>query len=150
MKVLMVCLGNICRSPLAQGILEHKCNAYGLNWQIDSAGTSAYHVGQAPDHRSIDIAKQNGIDITRQHARQVKQKDLDQYDLILAMDQSNLKNLEKLSSKTNHEKIKLILSFGSGDKIDVPDPYYVNGFDRVYDMIEDACEGLIEHYKVLS
>ncbi len=150
MKVLMVCLGNICRSPLAQGILEHMCKEKGLQWEVDSAGTSAYHIGEKPDTRSIDIAQLNGIDISRQQARQVVKEDLNRYDLILAMDQSNFRNLLKLSNSSNEQKIKLMLSYGKRENLEVPDPYYVNGFDIVFDMINEACEALVNEYQLAS
>ncbi len=143
MKVLMVCLGNICRSPLAEGILKAKCAEMGLDWQVDSAGTSAFHIGELPDPRSIQTAKDNGIDITDQRARQVSWDDFEKYDLILAMDSSNFRSLTSMKTSP---KIKMMLSFGNGVESDVPDPYYNNGFDSVYNMLENACEGLLKTY----
>ena len=108
----MVCLGNICRSPLAEGIMRQKIEDHNLDWVVDSSGTGNWHVGKAPDSRSIAVADKYGIDISRQRARQFKGHDLDQYDLILTMDSSNYRNVLRLSSNKNHEKkVKLIMNF---------------------------------------
>ena len=148
MKVLMVCLGNICRSPLAQGILEEKVKSLGLNWEVDSAGTSAYHIDEAPDQRSIDIARGHGIDISHQKARQFVVSDLEEFDLILAMDSSNYQHIWSKNTDKNHEdKIKLILNYVyPGRNMAVPDPYYDGGFQRVYDLIDAATDALIKRY----
>ncbi|MCL4163832.1 UNVERIFIED_CONTAM: hypothetical protein GTU68_032737 [Idotea baltica] len=136
----MVCLGNICRSPLAQGILETKVDAN--NVFVDSAGTGAYHLGKLPDRRSIAVAKKNGIDITNQSARQFKVEDFDEFDLIFAMDQSNYQNIISLARNADDEnKVKLILNEISPENHSVPDPYYGGdrGFDNVYEMLDEAC-----------
>ena len=141
----MVCLGNICRSPLAEGILSHldKTN----NFRIDSAGTSAYHVGELPDPRSIEIAHINGIDITNQRSRAFKIADFDKFDVIYAMDNSNLNNLQSFArNKSDKQKIKLILNeIYPNENRDVPDPYYGgdNGFINVFSMLNDACKIII-------
>ena len=98
----MVCLGNICRSPLAHGILQNRIEAHKLDWEVDSAGTSGWHIGQQPDHRSIAIARSNGIDISGQKARQFKASDLDYYDIIYVMDSSNYQNVSLLDPTNSH------------------------------------------------
>ncbi len=145
MRVLMVCLGNICRSPLAQGILERKVLQYELNWEVDSAGTSSWHIGEGPDGRSVAIAKEHEIDISHQRSRQISPEDLDYYDLILAMDVSNYQNIRDLSSrKSHHDKIKMVLNYVyPGQNRAVPDPYYNGGFQRVFDLLDEALEKVI-------
>lgn len=149
MKILMVCLGNICRSPLAQGILEHKIKEKKLNWEVDSAGTSGWHSGEKPDNRSIAIAYKYGINISNQRSRKLNGYDLENFDLIFAMDTSNYNDILKLAqSKSEIEKIKIILneSFPNENRI-VPDPYYDNnGFEEVYQLLDQACDKIIEHY----
>ena len=139
-KVLMVCLGNICRSPLAEGILKSKVNN---TVSIDSAGTGNYHVGEAPDPRSIQIAKKYGIDISQQRARQFKASDFDRFDHIYVMDQSNFQNVVKLARNPEDiSKVKLILEEIQPDtKAEVPDPYFggSNGFENVYRLLDEAC-----------
>ena len=151
MKVLMVCLGNICRSPLAQGILEYKLMQRGIDhWYVDSAGTSSWHVGELPDQRSIGIAKEYGIDITKQRGRQINLQDLEEFDLILAMDQSNFNDISRLSSdKLSENKIKLILNYVyPGKNLPVPDPYYDGSFQRVFDLLDEAADKIIEtHFR---
>ncbi|MEN0002666.1 MAG: low molecular weight protein-tyrosine-phosphatase [Bacteroidota bacterium] len=147
MKVLMVCLGNICRSPLAEGILKHQLQEKGLTWEVDSAGTGAWHVGERPDPRSIAIAKQHGIDITQQRARQFKASDLQEYDLIFAMDQSNYQNILRLATTPEQEqKVQMIMErVPPFERQDVPDPYWDdNGFQNVFDMLDEACEQIIK------
>jgi protein-tyrosine phosphatase len=149
MKILMVCLGNICRSPLAQGILERKIKERGLDWEVDSAGTGHWHLGEQPDPRSIDIAEQYGLDIRQQRARQLQSADLDDYDLILAMDRSNYNDIRnKAFSPAQEQKVKMILDFvHPGEDRNVPDPYWNDeGFEKVYHMLEEACEGVINAY----
>jgi protein-tyrosine phosphatase len=104
MKILMVCLGNICRSPLAQGLLETKIKSYKMNWEVDSAGTGSWHIGDPPDLRSIKIARYNGIDITQQKSRQFSVQDFDSFDLILPMDNQNLEDILNKSRSQEHEK----------------------------------------------
>jgi len=141
MKILMVCLGNICRSPLAEGILQSKVHSDSI--QVDSAGTAAYHVGELPDQRSIAVAKKYGIDLTKQRARKFSVKDFDTFDLIYAMDASNYQNILDLARNNEDEqKVKLILNeIDSESNSDVPDPYYGenDGFENVYQMLDTAC-----------
>jgi protein-tyrosine phosphatase len=147
MKILMVCLGNICRSPLAEGILQNKIRQKGLNWQVDSAGTGAWHTGERPDSRSIAIARKYGIDITGQKARQFRSDDLEHFDLVLAMDSSNYQDLLRHAvSKEQEEKIHLIMNFVTpGQNQSVPDPYWNNdGFEQVYQMLDEACSRVVE------
>lgn len=149
MKVLMVCLGNICRSPLAEGILEDKIKQHGLNWKVDSSGTGSWHIGKLPDPRSIAVAKKYGIDLTQQRARQFKAHDLENFDLILTMDSSNLNNVLRLSSNPEQEKkVKMIMNFVQpGYNQSVPDPYWDDdGFEKVFQMLDEACAKIIEHY----
>ncbi|WP_277632513.1 low molecular weight protein-tyrosine-phosphatase [Avrilella dinanensis] len=142
MKILMVCLGNICRSPLAEGILKSKVNAKKVF--VDSAGTGAWHSGSQPDKRSVAVARKYGIDITDQRARVFLPEDFDRFDHIYVMDHSNYKNVCRLAP--NHEainKVQLILNESYPDKnMEVPDPYYGgdSGFDDVYKMLDEACE----------
>jgi len=149
MKILMVCLGNICRSPLAQGILQHKIELHQLDWEVDSAGTAAYHEGELPDNRSIAKAKEHRIDITDQRARKLTRADLDRFDLILVMDSSNYQNAKALcSDKKQEDKIKLILNYVyPGQNMAVPDPYYDNGFDNVYELLDAATDALISNIR---
>lgn len=149
MKILMVCLGNICRSPLAEGIMKTKVQEAGLEWQVDSAGTGSWHVGKLPDSRSIDVARKHGLDITDQRARQFKAYDLDKYDLIFAMDASNYQDITKLAQNDiQKNKVQMIMNIASpGMNQGVPDPYWGNdGFENVYQMLELACGKVIERY----
>ena len=145
----MVCLGNICRSPLAEGIMKKLIQDKGLSTQftVDSCGTSAYHVGELPHRGSIDIAHQHHIDITDQRSRQVEANDFVKFDWIVAMDTSNRNNLRHLnSSGSAHQRIVMLLDYASGSAPrDVPDPYYGGGFDTVFNLIEDGCAGLLNH-----
>ena len=142
MRILMVCLGNICRSPLAEGILFSKGKH--LNLKVDSAGTAAYHIGKKPDIRSIEIAKRYDIDINQQRARQFSRADFDVFDIIYSMDTNNYAHLISLaSSKTERKKIRMILNeINANAYQSVPDPYYSggNGFQDVYKMLDKACE----------
>lgn len=141
-SILMVCLGNICRSPLAHGVMQSKLSKE--NFYIDSAGTAAYHVGNPPDKRSILVAKQNGLDISAQSARQFKVSDFDTFDYIYAMDQSNYNNIISLARHSNDiEKVKLFLEANPFVKNkDMPDPYYggQNGFEHVYNLVNETCD----------
>ena len=141
-KVLMVCLGNICRSPLAQGILESKVNPDLV--YVDSAGTAGYHVGEPPDSRSIKVGLKNGVNISHQTSRKFRVDDFEAFDVIYAMDSRNYKNILKLARNSeDREKVKMILNEvnPNGNK-SVPDPYYgeLRGFDNVYQMLDEACE----------
>jgi protein-tyrosine phosphatase len=149
MKILMVCLGNICRSPLAEGIMQHLAEQNNLDWQVDSAGTGSWHVGEMPDDRSIAVALKNGIDISHQRARQFHFPDLEKFDLIFAMDSSNYQDIiRQANSEAEKEKVKLIMNEAvPGRNINVPDPYWDdNGFDKVFGMLYEACEKVIENY----
>ncbi|MDO3695104.1 low molecular weight protein-tyrosine-phosphatase [Wenyingzhuangia sp. chi5] len=144
-KVLMVCLGNICRSPLAEGILKSKLK--NKNVVVDSAGTGAYHIGKLPDVRSIEVAKKHGIDITDQRARKITKSDLDTFDFIFVMDESNYRNvLMMASNETQSAKISMIMkTIYPREDISVPDPYYGgdNGFEQVYQMLDEACDVIV-------
>jgi len=144
-KILMVCLGNICRSPLAHGILESKLSE---DFFIDSAGTSSYHIGNLPDSRSISTARKHGIDITNQRSRQFKKSDFENFDIIYAMDKSNYNNIIHLANTTEEkQKVKLILNESHPNQnLEVPDPYYGgdSGFDNVYKMLDKACDCIVK------
>ncbi len=149
MKILMVCLGNICRSPLAEGILKNKAISNNLDWEVDSAGTSGYHNGELPDPRSINVAKHHGIDIMDQRSRLFVKEDFDRFDLILAMDSSNYQNILRLAaSDVQKEKVKLIMNYERpGYNQAVPDPYWnSDGFEGVYQMLDRACDKIIEQH----
>jgi len=141
----MVCLGNICRSPLAEGILEHKTQH--LNIKVDSAGTAGYHIGKLPDERSIEIAEKYNIDLTKQRARQFSRGDFDDFDIIYAMDTNNYAHLISLANnKTERNKIRLILNEIYPEKFEsVPDPYYGgdDGFQNIYNILNAACNKII-------
>ncbi len=149
MRILMVCLGNICRSPLAEGILKEKIKTAGLEWEVDSAGTSGWHSGELPDKRSVQIATKYGIDITDQRSRKVRSIDYEEFDLIFAMDTQNYKDLLSLASQDEVHKIKLILNEISPDENrSVPDPYWDdNGFEQVFQMLNEACTVIIQKYR---
>ncbi|MGB0984333.1 MAG: low molecular weight protein-tyrosine-phosphatase [Saprospiraceae bacterium] len=149
MKLLMVCLGNICRSPLAEGIMAHKIKQHQLDWSVDSAGTGAWHVGNLPDSRSIEVAQRHGIDITHQRAKQFETKDFDRYDLILVMDSSNYQNINRLArNDADKKKIDLIMNLAiPGRNVNVPDPYYGEfGFEKVFEMLNQATNAVLEQY----
>lgn len=145
MKILMVCLGNICRSPLAEGILAHKTQH--LDVTVESAGTAGYHIGKLPDERSIEIANKHKIDISNQKARQFSRADFDEFDIIYAMDTNNFAHLTSLAKNQNErDKIRMILNEIKPESFDsVPDPYYGgdNGFQIVYNMLDKACNKII-------
>ncbi len=143
----MVCLGNICRSPLAHGIMDHLVQENDLNWEIDSAGTGNWHVGSPPDQRSIAVAQTHGIDISRQRARQIQVADFEVFDHILVMDEENLKNVLALAPNTAHrEKVRLLL----GNEV-VPDPYWDNKlFEPVFQMVQKACIAFIQQQQESS
>lgn len=141
-KVLMVCLGNICRSPLAEGILASKLPKD--KFIVDSAGTGSWHIGHAPDKRSIAVAQKNGLCIDGQKGRQFKTSDFDEFDYIYVMDSSNLRDVLHLAKTPEHKnKVRLILNeLFPDENVDVPDPYYgvANGFDNVYQMLDEVSE----------
>ncbi len=145
MKILMVCLGNICRSPLAEGILASKTRH--LKVSVDSAGTAGYHIGSPPDSRSIKIASKYNIDLRNQRARQFNRSDFEEFDIIYAMDTNNYAHLIALANnQKERRKIRMILNeINPGLHESVPDPYYGgdNGFQEVYNILEKACEKII-------
>lgn len=147
-KVLFVCLGNICRSAMAQGVLEHKAKESGLNIIVDSAGTSNYHIGEAPDSRMQKKALEYHIDISNQRARQFTVSDFDAFDFIFAMDSSNLSNIVKLfRNERDKDKTKLFLNYSHPNRHkNVPDPYYggAEGFEEVYQLLDEACNIFIK------
>ncbi len=150
MKVLFVCMGNICRSPTAEGVFrEHvRRHAPGLDIEIDSAGTHAYHVGEPPDPRTVRAAARRGIDLASLRARQVQDEDFERFDLILAMDRLNHATLLDRSPPEHHARIRTLLEFAGAVEAasaDVPDPYYggAEGFDDVLDLVQSAADGLL-------
>ncbi len=152
MKILMVCLGNICRSPLAHGILEKKINEHSLiDWTVDSAGTSGWHNGEAPDLRAIQAAKKHDMDISQQVSRKITKKDLQNFDLILTMDSSNYQDVMNIcENDLQRSKVKLVMNYAYPDKnMSVPDPYYNNRFDEVVEMLDVALEELISSVTVV-
>ncbi len=156
-KVLFVCLGNICRSPLAEGAFRHRALAAGLtegpagNVLADSAGTGSWHVGRPPDERSVAVARAHGIDISDQRARQVAAEDFDLFDYVVAMDRDNLANLKALCPEEHLGKLNLLLDFVPNPKFrEVPDPYYFrdeSGFDRVFSVIDEGVEEFVRHIR---
>jgi protein-tyrosine phosphatase len=147
MKILMVCLGNICRSPLAEGILQHKAQMAGLNWTVDSAGTNGYHNGEAPHPLSQKVARINGIDISLQRSRLFTPEDLNRFDKIYAMAKDVQIEMKRIAGKHwNPEKVELILNvLEPGSNLDVPDPWYSpeDDYHKVYELLEKACQSLI-------
>ena len=150
-RILFVCLGNICRSPLAEGILRNKGVENNLDIIVDSCGTEAYHQGESPHPRSIAIAKKNGIDISMLKARKFALTDFDSFDHIFVMDKSNYADVLNLaSSSANHRKVELILNLLETTKNqNVPDPYYggESGFVEVYDLLDASCDAIINKLK---
>lgn len=144
MKILMVCLGNICRSPLAHGVLDHLLKKQGLDWEVDSAGTGDWHVGQGPDRRSVAVAKKYGVDISAQRAQVFGFDFFDRYDHVFVMDENNYRDVLALArTDEDRKKVKMFLLEGI-----VPDPYFdETQFEPVYQMIERRCLALIEELK---
>lgn len=151
MKMLMVCLGNICRSPLAEGILRHRAKAEELNWLVDSAGTGNWHVNEPPHELSTKVAALNGIDISTQRARQFRADDFRKFDRIWVMDNSNFSEVKRMSGNNwVEEKIDLLLNeVHPGKNLSVPDPWYGTeaGYHEVFAMLDEACKCIIEKYK---
>ncbi|MGY4537428.1 protein-tyrosine phosphatase [Mucilaginibacter sp. UYNi724] len=143
MKILMVCLGNICRSPLAEGIMQNLADKAGLDWQVDSAGTGDWHIGRAPDRRSVKAAADQGVDISKQVCRLFRTSDFDAFELILVMDKNNLSNVLAMArNNADRLKVKMLL----GDQI-VPDPYYDDTqFVPIFKLIEAGCKEIIKQY----
>lgn len=149
-KVLFVCMGNICRSPTAEAVFTKLVSEHGYEKriEIDSAGTHAYHVGNSPDARAMETAQTHGMDMHQQRARQVVKSDLQTFDYVLAMDRDNLNRLEQMQPRGSHKaRLGLLLSYAKGASVsEVPDPYYggPGGFERVFDLVESGCRGLLE------
>lgn len=154
MKILMVCLGNICRSPLAEGILQDKAFKAGLNWSIESAGTNSYHTGEPPHPLSQKVAKLNGIDICQQRARRFVAEDIEVYDKIYALAADVLDDIKRISKKKfDATKVDLLMNeLYPGKNRDVPDPYYGTepGYHEVYKMIDEVCIAIINKYTTTS
>lgn len=145
--ILFVCLGNICRSPQAEGIMRHLVETKGLGdqFEIDSAGTGNWHVGNGPDQRAVETAHSNGIDISDLRARQVRAEDFEKYDYVFAMDRDNLADMEQMASEAGSPPHLFLEYAGTSDLQDVPDPYYGSmGFLDVYRLIEDGCSGILK------
>lgn len=154
-NVLFVCMGNICRSPMAEGIFRREIARAGLldKVNIDSAGTHSYHVGSKPDQRAQNAASKRGANISGLRGRQVADGDFEKFDYILVMDTANLNNLKRRAPARLHGKLRLLLSYSRKyPNLDVPDPYYggISGFEENLDMIEDAVQGLIREIQILQ
>ncbi|MDW3211724.1 MAG: low molecular weight protein-tyrosine-phosphatase [Reichenbachiella sp.] len=144
-KVLFVCLGNICRSPLGEAVFNYKASA--LDMDADSAGTAAYHVGENPDHRSIEVARKHGVPISHK-ARKFVAEDFDRFDYVIAMDEQNYDDMKALANGST-EHLYLLREFDpdSNGNLNVPDPYYggIDGFEKVFQMVSRSVDGLIDH-----
>jgi protein-tyrosine phosphatase len=148
-RVLFVCMGNICRSPMAEGVFRQLIRQAGLDdvVKVESAGTHAFHVGEGPDRRAASTAAKRGYDIADLRARRVEDSDFERFDLILAMDWDNLSLLQQMAPKKAHHKLQLLMRFATEhESATIPDPYYgaQQGFDQALDFIEDACAGLLD------
>lgn len=153
MKILMVCLGNICRSPLAEGVMQSLVDKYELDWEVDSAGTSNWHEGELPHKRSLKIAKNHNIDISNQRSRPFKAEDIIKFDHIYVMDSENYREVKRLAGKLwNADKVDLILNAVTpGKNKAVPDPWYEDtdqAFEHVYQLLMEACENLINQLQL--
>ncbi len=150
-RVLMVCLGNICRSPTAHSVFAQRVVEAGLQErvQVDSAGTGDWHIGHAPDARSRAAAAQRGYDMSALRARQVRARDFHDFDLLLAMDENNLRDLQRLAPPEHRHKVRLFMDFAELEERSVPDPYYgeAEDFQRVLDLVETAADGLLRHLR---
>ncbi|MGE0808492.1 MAG: low molecular weight protein-tyrosine-phosphatase [Burkholderiaceae bacterium] len=148
-RVMFVCMGNICRSPMAEGVFRHLVRQAGLDEvvRVASAGTHAFHAGEAPDKRAQAVAVKRGYDISDLRASKIRDKDFDEFDMILAMDWDNLAALQQMVPKKYHHKLQLLMRFATEhETATIADPYYGNaqGFEQALDYIEDACNGLLE------
>jgi protein-tyrosine phosphatase len=143
-SILFVCTGNICRSPTAEGVFRSLCRKAGIELRIESAGLGDWHVGQPPDERTQHHARNRGYDLSAQRARQVRARDFDEFDLILAMDRGHLRELQRMAAPGQRAKIRLFAATG-----DVPDPYYggADGFEQVLDLVEARCASLLRELK---
>lgn len=150
MKILMVCLGNICRSPLAEGILKEKVRKAGLDWTVESAGTNGYHNGEAPHHLSQKVARINGIDISGQRSRKIMRSDIDSYDVIYALAEDVLIDIQKIMRDSfDAEKVRLLMEEQfPGENREVPDPWYgpEQGYHEVFQLIDEVCDTIIKKY----
>lgn len=151
MRILMVCLGNICRSPIAEGVMKHKIKEHGLNWEVDSAGTESYHIGEAPHRFSQKICLQHGIDISMQRARKFVAEDFNRYDKIYAMAQDVYNEIEHIAGRSpDKSKLEIFLNeIEPGSNRSVPDPWYgtEEGYTFVYELIDRTCKEIINKYK---
>jgi len=154
MKILMVCLGNICRSPLAEGILQDKAFKAGLKWRVESAGTESYHIGQPPHPLSQKVARINGIDISNQRARKFNANDIEVYDKIYALAGDVLEEMKFIAGKKfDAKKIDLLMNeLYPGKNMDVPDPYYGSeaGYHAAYKMIDEVCDAIVKKYAIFN
>ena len=150
----MVCLGNICRSPLAEGILQKKAKAAGLNWQVDSAGTNGYHTGEPPHQLSMKVAMENGIDISKQRSRRFTAIDFEEYDIIYAMAEDVLEDMKRIGrDKFDATKVDLFLNeLYPGEDRDVPDPWNgpESGYREAFDIISNTCDRIVEKHKITA
>jgi protein-tyrosine phosphatase len=144
-SVLFVCLGNICRSPTAEGVFAHKAIEKGVRLRVDSAGTAGYHHGAAPDKRSQDVASARGYNLSKLKCRKVSETDFEKFDYIIAMDRANVSDLKRKCPSEYEHKIQLFLDYANSEFDEVPDPYYggKQGFELVLDLIEEASDGLL-------
>lgn len=145
----MVCLGNICRSPIAEGVMEALINKNNLNWEVSSTGTSGWHIGEKPDNRSIDIAKKKGIDISKQRSSKLSRQNIIDHKHILVMDSQNYNDVLVLcETQEEKNKVELLLNYSYPNmNRAVPDPYYNGGFEKVYDLVEEACMAFVEQHQ---
>jgi protein-tyrosine phosphatase len=150
-SVLFVCMGNICRSPTAEGVFRELLRQSGLEQQVrtDSAGTHAYHIGEPPDERSQAAALRRGVDLSALRARQVTSADFEHFDYVLAMDSGNYSLLRELCPPSRAARLRLFLEFAGGSRREVPDPYYggPRGFEQVLDLVEEGARGLLDHIR---
>jgi len=147
-KILFVCLGNICRSPTAEGVFRGLASQNDLDVVVDSCGTSGFHNGEQPDTRAMFEASLRGFDLSRQRSTQLKISDFAEFDYILCMDQSNLQNVKSAAHANTAAKIELFLDYAPNQSLrEMPDPYYEDNFSDVFDLVEQASTGLIDHLK---
>ena len=150
MRILMVCLGNICRSPMAEGILRHKAQENGWNIEIDSAGTGDWHAGESPDARAMEFMDEQGISIRKLRARQIRQQDFYDFDLILTMDAENYTNVMRIKPTDATANVEMVMNLAHAERnIAVPDPYFggKEGFVKVYDMLDEALNHIKNHIR---